>query len=51
MQHWNHRVRAAGLHLVIGLGTAALAATLVFGVWYPPIRIAIFPAAAICPFF
>lgn len=35
MQHWNHRFRAAGLHLVISLGIAALAAALVFGVWYP----------------
>jgi hypothetical protein len=29
------RLRAAGVHLLISLGVAALAAALVFGLWYP----------------
>jgi hypothetical protein len=29
------RARAAGIHLLISLGVAALAAVLVFGLWYP----------------
>ena len=34
MHNWNHRFRAASIHLVISLGIAALAAALVFGIWY-----------------
>lgn len=34
MYNWNRRLGAAGVHLVISLGIAALAAALVFGVWY-----------------
>ena len=34
MHNWNQRFGAAGIHLVISLGIAALAAALVFGVWY-----------------
>ena len=30
------RLRAAGLHLLVSLGIAAVAAALVFGIWYPP---------------
>lgn len=33
--HWKSRFIAAGIHLGISLGLAALAATLVFAVWYP----------------
>jgi hypothetical protein len=33
--HWKSRFIAAGIHLGISLGLAALAATLVFVVWYP----------------
>lgn len=33
--HWKSRFTAAGIHLGISLGLAALAATLVFTVWYP----------------
>lgn len=33
--HWKSRFVAAGIHLGISLGLAALAATLVFAVWYP----------------
>ncbi len=32
---WAPRLRAAGAHLAISLGVAALAAALVFGLWYP----------------
>lgn len=32
---WRSRVRAAGLHLVLSALVAALAALLVFGLWYP----------------
>ena len=35
MHIWNDRLKAAGIHLLISLGIAALAAALVFGVWYP----------------
>ena len=35
MHHWKVRFRAAGIHLGISLAVAVLAATLVFGVWYP----------------
>lgn len=31
----NSRLKAAGIHLIISLGIAAIAAALVFGVWYP----------------
>jgi hypothetical protein len=34
---WRRRARAAGLHLLISLVVAALAAALVFGLWYPGI--------------
>ncbi len=34
MYNWNRRLGAAGVHLVLSLGIAALAAALVFGVWY-----------------
>ena len=33
--HWKPRLRAAGIHLLISLAIAALAAALVFGLWYP----------------
>ncbi len=33
--HWKSRFVAAGIHLGISLGLAALAAALVFSVWYP----------------
>ncbi len=32
---WRDRLRASGIHLVISLGIALLAAFLVFGLWYP----------------
>jgi hypothetical protein len=32
---WRARLRAAGLHLMLSLAVAALAATLVFVLWYP----------------
>ncbi|PHM20212.1 MAG: pilus assembly protein [Curvibacter sp. PD_MW3] len=32
---WKDRLRASGIHLAISLGMAALAAMLVFAVWYP----------------
>lgn len=32
---WKERSRAAGLHLLVSLGVALLAAVLVFQVWYP----------------
>ena len=32
---WRARARAAGVHLLISAGVAALAAALVFGLWYP----------------
>ena len=35
MQNWKGRLRASGIHLGISLTIAALAAVLVFGVWYP----------------
>lgn len=35
MAHWKDRFKAAGIHLGISLGIAALAAALVFLVWYP----------------
>jgi hypothetical protein len=35
MRQWIDRLKAAGIHLGISLCIAALAATLVFGVWYP----------------
>ena len=35
MINWNERLRAAGIHLVLSLAIAALAALLVFVVWYP----------------
>lgn len=35
MVNWNERARAAGVHLGISLPIAAMAALLVFGVWYP----------------
>lgn len=35
MHSWNHRLRASGVHLGISLAIAALAAVLVFGIWYP----------------
>lgn len=35
MANWKIRTRASGLHLGISLGVAALAAALVFGIWYP----------------
>lgn len=35
MQNWKGRLRASGIHLGISLGLAALAALLVFGLWYP----------------
>ncbi len=33
--HWKPRLRAAGIHLLISLAIADLAAALVFGLWYP----------------
>lgn len=35
MAHWKDRFKAAGIHLGISFGIAALAAALVFLVWYP----------------
>lgn len=35
MQNWKRRLRASGIHLGISLCIAALAAILVFGLWYP----------------
>lgn len=35
MRHWKDRFKAAGIHLGISIAIAALAAALVFGVWYP----------------
>ena len=35
MAYWKNRFKAAGIHLGISLVIAALAATLVFVVWYP----------------
>ncbi|MDB5940895.1 MAG: pilus assembly protein [Ramlibacter sp.] len=35
MHNWKDRFRAAGIHLGISLAIAAMAAALVFGVWYP----------------
>ncbi|MFN3438366.1 MAG: TfpX/TfpZ family type IV pilin accessory protein [Acidovorax sp.] len=35
MQNWKRRLRASGIHLGISLCIAALAAALVFGLWYP----------------
>jgi hypothetical protein len=35
---WQRRARAAGIHLLISCLVAALAAALVFGVWYPGIH-------------
>ena len=35
MQNWQGRIRASGIHLGISLCIVALAAVLVFGVWYP----------------
>lgn len=35
MFNWKDRLRAAGIHLAISLVLAALAAALVFGLWYP----------------
>jgi hypothetical protein len=35
MTSWQPRLRAAGIHLGISLCVAALAAALVFGLWYP----------------
>ncbi|MBI2769279.1 MAG: pilus assembly protein [Burkholderiales bacterium] len=35
MINWKERIRAAAIHLGISLAVAALAALLVFGVWYP----------------
>lgn len=35
MHYWHGRFRAAGIHLVLSLAVAAVAAALVFGVWYP----------------
>ena len=33
--NWKPRLRAAGIHLLISLAIATLAAALVFGLWYP----------------
>ena len=33
--NWKARLQAAGIHLLISLFVAALAAVLVFGLWYP----------------
>ena len=35
MQNWKGRLRASGIHLGISLCIAALAAVVVFGLWYP----------------
>ena len=35
MLNWKSRLRAAGIHLVLSLAIATLAAILVFGLWYP----------------
>ncbi len=35
MSLWTHKLRAFAIHLAISLAVAALAALLVFGVWYP----------------
>jgi hypothetical protein len=35
MLNWQDRVKASGIHFGISLGVAALAAVLVFGLWYP----------------
>lgn len=35
MQNWKNRLRAAGIHLMLSLAVAAVAALLVFGLWYP----------------
>jgi len=35
MQNWKGRLRASAIHLAISLCIAALAAVLVFGLWYP----------------
>lgn len=35
MQKWKGRLRASGIHLGVSLCIAALAAVLVFGIWYP----------------
>ncbi len=35
IMNWKIRFRAAGIHLCISLAIAALAATLVFALWYP----------------
>lgn len=35
MINWKERFRASGIHLGISLAIAALAALLVFGIWYP----------------
>lgn len=35
MRNWKERLRASGFHLGISLCIAALAAALVFGLWYP----------------
>lgn len=35
MHQWKGRLRASGIHLAISLCIAALAAVLVFGLWYP----------------
>ncbi len=35
MANWKDRLRAAGIHLTLSLAVAALAAGLVFGLWYP----------------
>lgn len=35
MLNWQDRLRAASIHLGLSLGIAALAAVLVFGIWYP----------------
>lgn len=35
MSIWKHKLRAAGLHLCLSLAVGALAAWVVFGLWYP----------------
>ena len=35
MNNWKPRLHAAGIHLLISVAIAALAAALVFGLWYP----------------
>ena len=32
---WSDRLKASGIHLILSLIIAALAALLVFGIWYP----------------